>query len=80
MEVTKETLDRLKSLSDDQLREAIGSIADAFGASPAQKKLALNHTGLIRRKLSGASEKEVNRQLSRLDPEKQRILSEKLKW
>ena len=80
MEVTKESLDKLKNMNEEQLRAAIGAIADALGASPSQKRMALGHTGLIRRKLARASEKDLKEQLSRLDPEKQRLLAEKLKW
>ena len=35
MEINKETMDKLKGLSNEQLRFAIGEIADALGASPA---------------------------------------------
>ena len=79
MEITKETMDKLKNLSPDQLRIAIGEIADAIGASPAQKRMAQNHAGLIRRKFAAMSETELQQQLKGMSPEKQQELLKKLK-
>ena len=79
MEINKETVDKLKSLNNEQLRYAIGEIADALGASPAQKRMAQNNAGLIRRKFSGMSENDLKKQFSKIDPEKQQELVRKLK-
>ena len=79
MEITKETIEKLKHLTPDQLRFAIGEIADAIGASPSQKRMAQNHAGLIRRKFEGMSESELQKQLKGLTPEKQKELLQKLK-
>lgn len=38
MEINKETLDKIKALDEEQLRAAIGDIADALGATPAAEK------------------------------------------
>ena len=78
MELPKDTLDKLKHLNDDQLRTAIGEIADALGASPSQRRMMQNHTNRIRNKLFGSSEAELTRYLSRLSPEKQQALLQKL--
>ncbi len=79
MEINQETMDKLKSLNQEQLRYAIGEIADALGASPSQKRMAQNNAGFIRRKISGASASELQKQLAKLDPAKQKELAEKLK-
>ena len=79
MEINKETVDKLKSLNNEQLRYAIGEIADALGASPAQKRMAQNNAGMLRRKFSGMSEGELKKQFSKIDDEKQRELLRKLK-
>ncbi len=79
MEINKETVDKLKGLSNEQLRFAIGEIADALGASPAQKRMAQNNAGMFRRKFSAMSEGELKKQFSKIDPEKQQELMRKLK-
>jgi hypothetical protein len=79
MEITNDTLEKLKKLNDDQLCSAIGVIADALGASPAQKRMFQKNTKAVRRRLSGASQSDLLKQLSRIDPETQRDLLQKLK-
>ncbi|MBE6621527.1 MAG: hypothetical protein E7630_01095 [Ruminococcaceae bacterium] len=79
MEINKETVDKLKNLSPDQLRYAIGEIADALGASQSQKRMAQNHAALIRRKFAAMSESELQNQLKGITPEKQKELLSKLK-
>ena len=51
MEINKETLDKIKALDEEQLRAAIGDIADALGATPQQKRRAQNNSGMIRKKI-----------------------------
>ncbi len=69
MEIRKEDIERFKSLSDIQLREAIGQVADALGANPAQKRRAQNNVGYIRRKIGDGKNNEIMRQLESLPPE-----------
>ncbi len=79
MEINKDTMDKLKSLDNEQLRFAIGEIADALGASPSQKRMAQNNAGMIRRKFAGMSEGDIQKQFAKIDPEKQQELMRKLK-
>jgi len=79
MEINKEAMDKLKSLNNEQLRLAIGEIADALGASPAQKRMAQNNAGMLRRKFSAMSESDLKKQFAKIDAEKQQELMRKLK-
>jgi hypothetical protein len=79
MEINQDTLEKLKQLDRAQLQTAIGQLADALGASPAQKRMALNHAGLIRRKLSGMSAAELQKHLAGLDPDQRQALAKTLK-
>ncbi len=79
MEIKKDGLDKLKMMTDDQLRSAIGDIADALGASPQQKKRIMNSSGMIKKKLVNSNEKDINKLFSKLPPEKQSELARKLK-
>ncbi len=69
MEIRKEDIERFKSMNDSQLREAIGKVADALGASPQQKRRAQNNVGYIRRKIGDGKNNEIMRQLDSLSPE-----------
>lgn len=74
----KDTLNKISQMNNEQLRTAIGEIADALGASPSQKRRAQNNAGLLRRKVLNASESELQRYLSQVTPEKQAELKKKL--
>lgn len=76
----KDTLNKISQLDNEQLRAAIGEIADALGASPKQKRMAQNNAGLLRRKVMNASEEDLKRYLSQVTPEKQAELKKKLGW
>lgn len=79
MEINRETLEKLKKLDDRQLKKAISDIADALGATPVQKRRALNNAGMIKRKLFSANENDLRRQIGRIPPEKQEEIARKLK-
>ena len=51
MNIDKDTMNKLGTLPSDQLKEAISVIADSVGATPLQKKMAVNNASLIRKKL-----------------------------
>ena len=78
MEITKDMLNKLSGMSDEQLKGAIAEIAEALGASPSQKRMAINNAGLLRRKVQNFSEKDLQRYFSRVSPEKQAELKKKL--
>ena len=79
MEITKDMLNKLSGMSDEQLKGAIAEIAEALGASPSQKRMAMNNVGLLRRKVMNSSDKDLQRFLSKVSPEKQAELKKKLK-
>ena len=79
MEIKKDSLDKLRMMSDEQLKKAIGDIADALGAGPQQKKKMMNNSGFIKKKLASSSEKDISKLLGKLPPEKQSELLRKLK-
>ena len=79
MNIDKETMNKLGNLSSDQLKEAISVIADSVGATPLQKKMAVNNASLIRKKLMNMSENELRGYLSKLPPEKLGELEKKIK-
>lgn len=79
MEINKDTLAKLKSLDEAQLREAIGDIADALGASPAQKRRALNNTRNIKHRIMGATENDLKNIVGKIDQSQQEQIARKLK-
>lgn len=79
MEINQDMIGKITSLSNDQLRDAIAQVADALGATPAQKRMAVNNAGLIKRKMSNMSEQEMLKYLSKVSPDKQEELRRKLK-
>lgn len=79
MEIKKDGLDKLKMMSEEQLKKVIGDIADALGAGPQQKKRMMNNSGFLKKKLEGSSEKDISKLLGKLPPEKQSELLKKLK-
>lgn len=79
MELNEDMLHKLKQLDDEQLRSVIAEVADALGASPSQKRRALNNAGFIRRKLGTSSGMDLSRQLDKLDPQTQNELLRKIK-
>ena len=79
MEINKDTLNKIGSMSNEQLKGVIAQISDAFGASPIQKKMALNNASLIKRKLMGMSEKELKNYLSKIPQAKKEELEKKIK-
>ncbi len=79
MDINKETLNKVLGMNDEQLRAAIGEIADALGASPSQKRRAQNNTQMIRKKIQNSNENELKRQLGKISEEKQSEILKKLK-
>ena len=79
METNNDILKRISSLSPEQFKEAISSVADALGASPMQKKLALNNASLIKKKMSGMSQAEMEKFLSKVSPAQKEELLKKLR-
>ena len=77
MEINKETLDKIKALDEEQLRAAIGDIADALGATPQQKRRAQNNSGMIRKKILSANGREL--QLGKMTPGQREEIARKLK-
>lgn len=79
MEITNDMLNKLSGMSDKELKEAIAAVADAIGAGPMQKRMAVNHAALLRKKILQSSERELASYLSKISPEKQAELKAKLK-
>ena len=80
MEINNQTLAKLKSLDETQLREAISDIADALGATPAQKRRALNNTRNIKRRIMGATENDLKSIVGKIDESQQEQIARKLKF
>lgn len=79
MEINNDILNKISSLSPEQFKEAISLVADTLGASPMQKKMALSNASLIKRKLSGMSQPEMERFLSKVSPAQKEELLKKLR-
>ena len=79
MEINKDTLNKIGSMSNEQLKDVISQITDALGASPIQKKMALNNMSLIKRKLMGMSEAEIRSYLNKIPQSKKEELEKKIK-
>lgn len=78
MEISQDMINKLTSMNSEQLKKAIGEVADALGASPMQKKMAQSNAGLIKNKISRMSKAEMNSYLSKLPPDKASDLKRKL--
>lgn len=79
MEINKETLDKIKALDENQLRAAIGDIADALGATPQQKRRAQSNCGMIKKRILSANGRELQRQLGKMTPEQRNEIARRLK-
>ncbi len=79
MEINKNTLNKISSMSNEQLKEVIAQLSDALGASPMQKRIAMNNASMIKRKLMGMSEKELQSYLSKIPQSKKEELEKKIK-
>lgn len=79
MEINRETLDKIRALDEEQLRAAIGDIADALGATPQQKRRAQSNSGAIRKKILTTNGRELQRQLGKISPEQRDEITRKLK-
>ena len=69
MQINNDMLSKLRSLNDRELREAIDTVAKALGANDKQRRQAQNNTELIKRKLRGATPRDVEKLLGKLTPE-----------
>ncbi len=80
MEINKETIEKLRSLSDEQLRSAIGDIADALGATPRQKQKAQNNSRMIKKKLVTSRDGDILKLFGNISPEQQSEILRKLRF
>ncbi len=79
MEINKETIEKIRGLDEEQLRAAIAEVADALGATPQQKRRALNNAKLIRKKIMTSNENELRRQIGKISPEQRDEIARKLR-
>lgn len=79
MEINKKTLNKISSMSNEQLKEVIAQLSDALGANPLQKRMAINNASTIKRKLMGMSEKELQSYLNKIPQAKKEELEKKMK-
>ncbi len=78
MELTQDMINKITALNDAELKNAIGQIAEALGASPSQKRMAQNNAGFIKRKINTMSKSEMQTFLSKVSPEKAEELKKSL--
>ncbi len=78
MEAKKDTLERLKNLDEASLRALIDEVARATGMSEGVRRAAMAHTGMIRRRLSTATEEDLNRAMNMVGSEKANEILKKL--
>ncbi len=78
MEISQDMIRKITSMSDDELKKAIGEIADALGASGTQKRMAMSNAGFIKRKISKMSKAEMEAFISKMPPEKAQELKNSL--
>ena len=74
----QDTLNRLKSLSDTELRRLIDEVARASGMKEGVRRAAVAHSGMIRRQLEKAGPGDLQKALNRLGPDVERELRRKL--
>ena len=79
MEINEKMIDKVRGMSEEQLKDAIAQIADALGATGSQKRRALNNANLIKRKIMNSSKNELQRQVNKILPEQQEEIAKMLK-
>ena len=67
MDNTSEMLEKLKSLNDAELSDAIFRVARSLGANEKMAARISSERGKIRQKLEGASESDLKRTMSHLN-------------
>ena len=78
MDITKDALNKLNTMSSAELKAAIGVIADSLGATQGQKRMAQNNAQLLKRKITGMKQEDINKFLSQVPQEKLSELKSKL--
>ncbi len=66
MQLDKKSLDRLLTLSDDQLRMVLRGLLKEYGVDPSAVPLEQFDMGKLRAVLSGATEADIQRFMSML--------------
>ena len=76
MDNTAEMLEKLKSLNDAELSDAIYRVARSLGANEKMAAKISSERGKIRQKLEGASETDLKRTMSHLNKSQlERVIS-----
>ncbi len=68
----------LTNLNESDLRALIDRVGRAMGMSEGQRRAAMAHSGMVRRKLTTASDRELDAMLDKLSPQARAELSAKL--
>jgi len=70
MEIDKrEIMNKLDSISDDDLRNMVRAIAQSAGISSRRAEMAASDIGKLKKSFAGMSDKELQKALSMLDGE-----------
>lgn len=70
MKIDKNTIGKIREMSDSDLREAISKVASAIGADDKQRQRALNNLKTVRKKLNNASERDIQNAVGKIGEEK----------
>jgi len=70
MEIDRELLKKLSEADDETLRAAIKDIAAALGADDKQTSRALQNIGRYKQKLGKMSDRDIQRAVDKVSPEK----------
>ncbi len=66
----KEIKGRVREMNDAQLRTLIDQVGRAIGMNEGARRAAMAHSGMVRRKLNSAGDRELEALLQKLGPEK----------
>jgi len=79
MQIDKNMIYKLRDMDSNQLKEAIDIIADSVGANSRQRAKALNNLDIIKKKLSNASNKDLEKIIDQIGIDKAEEIINQLK-
>lgn len=66
MKIDKETVDRITSLDDEEIRVKLGEVLDAIGIDGRRKKKLLGDIPNLKREFSAMSQNDLDRMTSKI--------------
>lgn len=79
MELDRDLLEKIRLLDDDQLRSAIGNVAQSMGIDPAMAAMYLSDMGKVKETVAGLTQKDLDQVQNAIGKENTEALIEKIR-